>query len=138
MLKKTITYVDYDDNTRVEDFYFNLTKAEITEMQVSVDGGLIKMIEKILSAKDQRQIVGVFKDIILRSYGEKSPDGRRFIKSQELRDAFAQTEAYVQLFEELSSNPEAAAAFVKGIIPKTDAALAPAETPAAASGLAPA
>lgn len=138
MLKKTITYVDYDDNTRVEDFYFNLTKAEITEMQVSVDGGLVKMIEKILSAKDQRQIVGVFKDIILRSYGEKSPDGRRFIKSQELRDAFSQTEAYVQLFEELSSNPEAAAAFVKGIIPKTDAALASAETPAATSGLAPA
>lgn len=118
MLKKTITYEDYDGNTRTEDHYFNLTKAEITEMQVSVDGGLTKMIERIIAAKDAKQIVSIFKDIILRSYGVKSPDGRRFIKSQELRDEFSQTEAYVKLFEELSSDTDAAVAFVNGIIPK--------------------
>lgn len=131
MLKKTITYVDYDGNTRTEDHYFNLTKAEITEMQVSVDGGLTKMIERIIAAKDAKQIVAIFKDIILRSYGEKSADGRRFIKSPELSEAFSQTEAYVQLFEELSSDADAAAAFVNGIIPKTDASAgSPAPLPA--------
>lgn len=135
MLKKPITYTDYDGNTRTEDFYFNLTKAEITEMQVSVDGGLTKMIERIIAAKDAKQIVAIFKDIILRSYGEKSADGRRFIKSPELSEAFSQTEAYVQLFEELSSDADAAAAFVNGIIPKTDASTgSPAPSPLPASG----
>lgn len=119
MIKKTITYVDYDGNKRTEDFYFNLTKAEVTEMQVSVDGGLVNFLERIIQTNDQRQILAYFKDLILRSYGEKSADGRRFIKNQELRDAFSQTEAYVELFTELSTDADAASAFVNGIIPQT-------------------
>ncbi len=120
MLKKTITYTDYDGNERTEDFYFNLTKAEITEMELSHDGGLTKLIEKIVAEQDSKRIVEIFKDLILRAYGEKSPDGKRFVKNQELRDAFAQTEAYSDLFMELATDAEAAVAFVNGIIPQVD------------------
>lgn len=117
MLKKTITYTDYDGNSRTEDFYFNLNKAELMEMEMSSTGGMEKMVQKIISAQDTKQIVEIFKDIILKSYGEKTLDGKRFVKSQELRDAFAQTEAYSELFMELATDDEAAAAFIKGIVP---------------------
>jgi len=117
MLKKTITYTDYDGNQRTEDFYFNLSKAEVTEMEMSTEGGLTKMLEKIVQEKDAKRIIETFKDLILKAHGQKSPDGKRFIKTQELRDAFSQTEAYSELFMELAMNAEAAAAFVNGIIP---------------------
>lgn len=119
MLKKTINYTDYDGNQRTEDFYFNLTKAEAVELELSENGGLLKMVEKIVSEKDSKKIVAIFKDLVLRAYGEKSLDGKRFIKNDELRDAFAQTEAYSELFMELAMNAEAASAFVNGIIPQT-------------------
>lgn len=124
MLKRSITYTDYNGGTRTEDFYFNLTQAEVTEMELSVDGGLVEMINRIVAAQDGKQIIATFKDIILRAYGEKSPDGKRFIKNQELRDAFAQTEAYSILFMELATNADAAAAFVNGIVPAQAAASA--------------
>jgi len=94
-------------------------KQEITEMEMSTSGGVVEMIEKVVSEKDSRRIIEIFKDLILRSYGEKSPDGKRFIKNQELRDAFSQTEAYSELFMELASNAELSAVFVNGIIPAT-------------------
>lgn len=118
MLKKRIKYTDYDGNEREEDFYFNLTKAEITELELTTEGGLEHMIEKIVDAKDTAQIIKFFKKIILMSYGEKSPDGRRFIKNDQLTEEFTQTEAYSELFLELASDEKAAAAFVNGIIPK--------------------
>lgn len=117
MLKKTITYVDYDGNERTEDFYFNLTKAEVTEMEMSQKGGLVNTIQKIVAEQNSQRIIEIFKDLILKSYGEKSLDGKRFIKSQELRDGFEQTEAYSDLFMELAQNADSAAAFVNGIIP---------------------
>lgn len=117
MLKKTITYTDYNQAERTEDFYFNLTKAEVMEMEMSISGGLTEMIKKIVAAKDAPAIIKVFKDLILKAYGEKSPDGKRFIKSEEIATAFAQTEAYSQLFMELATDPDKAAEFVNGIIP---------------------
>lgn len=117
MLTKTINYVDYDGNERSEKFYFNLTEAELVEMEVSATGGLTRYIEKILEGKDGAKIMGVFKELLFKSYGEKSPDGRRFIKSPELSEAFSQTEAYNKLFMELCTDEKAAAAFVNGIIP---------------------
>lgn len=116
MLKKTITYNDYDGNQRTEDFYFNLTKAEIIEMELSQDGGFVKMIEKIVATKDSKRIVEIFKELVLKAYGEKSLDGKRFVKNQEVRDAFSQTEAYSDLFMELTMNTESATEFVNGII----------------------
>lgn len=117
MLKKTITYTDYNGTTRKEDFYFNLTQAEVTELEVSVEGGLVEQINRIVAAQNGKVIIETFKDIILRAYGEKSPDGRRFIKNQEVRDAFAQTEAYSNLFMELATDAKAASEFVNGIVP---------------------
>lgn len=117
MLKKTITYKDYNDVERTEDFYFNLTKAEVLEMEMSVSGGLAEMITRIVAAQDQPTIMKIFKDLVLKAYGEKSPDGKRFIKSDELATAFSQTEAYSQLYIELATNADAAAKFVNGIIP---------------------
>lgn len=117
MLKKTITYTDYDGNERTEDFYFNLTKAEIMEMEVSQDGGLAKTLQKIVDEKDNKKIISIFKDLILKAYGEKSIDGKRFVKNDELKAAFSQTEAYSELFMELAMDDKAATAFVNGIIP---------------------
>lgn len=117
MLKKTIQYVDYNGVERKEDFYFNLTKAEITEMELSVDGGLAQMLETLVNSKNNKEIIQMFKQIILKAYGEKSADGRRFMKSEEISQAFAQTEAYSELFIELALNEEEAAKFVKGILP---------------------
>lgn len=118
MLKKSIKYVDYDGNERTEDFYFNLNKAEVIELQLGTVGGLTKSLEKIVQEKDASRIIEYFKTLILKAYGEKSADGRRFIKSQELRDAFEQTEAYSELFMELASNAQMAAEFVNGVLPK--------------------
>ncbi len=118
MYKKTIKYVDYDGNEREEDFYFNLSKAEIMEMQLSMNGGLSSYIQKIVSAQDVPTLSALFKDLVLKSYGEKSSDGRRFIKSKEISDSFEQTEAYSELFMELVADADAAAEFVNGIIPK--------------------
>lgn len=117
MLKKTMTYTDYDGNERTEDFYFNLSKAEIGEMELSINGGLEAMLNRIIQERDNAKIVATFKDLILRSYGKKSDDGRRFIKSPELSEEFSQTEAYSDLFMELASNADSAAAFVNGIMP---------------------
>lgn len=120
MLKKTITYTDYNEVERTEDFYFNLTKAELMEMEMGAVGGLSGMIEKIVSAKDAPAIIKVFKELILKAYGEKSADGKRFIKSKEISDAFAQTEAYSQLFMELATDTDAASKFVNGIAPNME------------------
>lgn len=117
MLKKTITYTDYNGLERKEDFYFNLSKAEIATMEMSTEGGLAEMITKVVEAKDQVAIIKIFKDLVLSSYGEKSADGKRFIKSEELSTAFSQTEAYSIIFMELATDADKAAEFVNGIIP---------------------
>ena len=117
MLKKTVTYVDYNGMERTEDFYFNLSKAEVAEMELSVEGGFSKMIEEIVASKDNVRIVNLFKQMVLKAYGEKSADGRRFVKSEEISKAFSETEAYSEIFMELALNTDAAAAFVNGIMP---------------------
>lgn len=117
MFKKTITYTDYNDVERTEDYYFNLTKAELAEMELSVSGGLKQMLEGIIAAQDQPALVKFFKDLVLKSHGIKSPDGKRFSKSHEISKAFEETEAYSVLFMELATDADAAAKFVNGIIP---------------------
>ncbi len=118
MIKKTVTYTDYNGVERTEDFYFNLTKSEILQWQYSTEGGLYELLDKITKSVDVQQIIGYFKELILKAYGEKSDDGKRFVKSQELSDAFSQTEAYDQIYMELFTDPDAQTEFVKGILPK--------------------
>lgn len=125
MVKKTITYTDFDGNKRTEDFFFNLTKAEVLEMELSTSGGMTEMINRIVSAQDGPAIVKVFKDLILKAYGEKSPDGKYFTKSAELSTAFSQTNAYSELFMELASDPDAGADFINRLVPNVPKAPAP-------------
>ena len=126
MLKKTITYNDYNGLERTEDFYFNLTSAELMEMEMSTEGGLAEMIKRIVDAKDAKAIIKIFKDLVLKAYGEKSADGKRFMKSEELKTAFEQTEAYSIIFMELATDADAAAKFVNGIVPANVNTAAPA------------
>ena len=121
MIKKTVTYTDFNGNERTEDFYFNLTQVELAELDLGVSGvsgGLLGLLKKIVREKDQRQIVEYFKKIVLMAYGEKSVDGRRFVKSEEIRNGFAPTEAYSKIFMELAQDADKAAEFVNGIMPK--------------------
>lgn len=117
MRKETITYVDYNGVERTEDFWFNFNKAELTEMELSVAGGLSATLEKISKTQDIPKIAEIFKKLILDSYGEKSDDGKRFIKDKEKTLAFSQTEAYVELYCKLARDAKAAADFINGIIP---------------------
>ena len=134
MLKKTFKFVDYNGNPRTEDHYFNLTQAEVTELELSVDGGLTAMIKRVVEAQNGGQIIKTMKDLILKSYGVKSPDGRQFIKNQEVRDAFVQTEAYSQLFMELATDAKAASDFFAGVIPAKADVEPNSETPALPGG----
>ena len=118
MLKKTIKYTDYNGETREEDFYFNLSRAEVTEMELSKEGGMSEYIKKISATQNGPELIKLFKEIIIKSYGEKSLDGKRFIKNKELTEAFIQTEAYSELFVELASNADEAVKFINGIMPK--------------------
>ena len=117
MLTKTVKYTDYNGNERTETLNFHLTKAEIAEMELSMPGGMSVTIQRIIEAQDTKELIALFKDLLLRSYGVKSPDGRRFIKNDELREEFSQTEAYSEMFMELATDAKAASDFVNGIIP---------------------
>ncbi len=122
MLKKKIKYTDYNGNEREEEFLFNLTKAELMEMEMGTAGGLAEMIKKMVETQNVPEIIKMFKEIINKSYGEKSEDGKRFMKTDEkgnpLYIGFTQTEAYSNLFTELATDSKAAADFMNGIVPK--------------------
>ena len=121
MLKKSITYTDFNGVERTEDFFFNLTKAEIMELELGVTGGLTAMVQGVVMAQDVPSLMKIFKDLILTSYGEKSADGKRFIKVNDagvpLANNFAQTEAYSELFMLLATNEDEASKFIRGIVP---------------------
>lgn len=119
MLKKTVTYIDFNDVERTEDFYFNLTEAEITDMNLDENGGLAEKLQKIVDSKDFKTIKDYFKWIVLKAYGEKSEDGRRFMKSEEITKAFEETQAYSDIWMELATNESVAAEFVNGIMPRS-------------------
>jgi hypothetical protein len=116
MLKRTIKYEDYDGNIREEDFYFNLTRTELLSMEMLTVGGLSKKLEKMVKSQEIAAIAEHFEKLILAAYGEKTPDGKRFMKSPELSQAFKETMAYDELFIELSTNDEAAAKFVDAVV----------------------
>lgn len=117
MLKKTISYTDYDGNQRTEDFYFNLSKAEITEMELSMEGGMRAYIQRIIAAKSQLELVKLFKDVVLKSYGKKSTDGRLFMKNDTIRAEFEASPAFSAIYMELMSDAQKAANFINGLMP---------------------
>lgn len=118
MYKRTFKYKDFNGVEREEDAYFNLTESEIAELSLSVDGGFDAMIKRITQAQDGKQIVSAFKQILLLSYGEISPDGRRFVKSEEISRAFEQTPMYNELFMDLAFDANKASDFINQVAPK--------------------
>lgn len=120
MIKETVKYIDYNGVEREDTLYFHFNKAEIAMMQMSVEGGMGERIQKIIDAKDQQEIIKLFKKLVLDSYGIKSEDGKRFEKSEQLRTEFEQSEAYSELFMTLATNTDEAIKFVNGILPQID------------------
>lgn len=118
MLKKAITYEDFNGDEVTEDFFFHLSKAELVELEMSQQGGLSEALKQIIASEDGKQIIIEFKKIILGSYGKRSEDGKRFIKNQTLRDEFESSAAYSALFMELVTNTDSAIEFINGIIPQ--------------------
>lgn len=118
MLKKSITFTDLNGQETTEDHYFHLSKADVVELEMSRKGGMAAWIQSIVDSEDGKAIVTELKNIILNSYGVKSEDGRRFIKTQELRDEFHSSEAYSALFFSLCTDAGAAAEFINGIAPQ--------------------
>lgn len=138
MLKKTITYTDYDGVQRTEDFYFNLSKAEITEMELSMEGGMRAYIQKIIAAKSQLALVTLFKEIVMKAYGKKSADGRLFMKNDAIRAEFEAHPAYSMIYMDLVTDEAKASAFVNGIMPADMPNQNPAMEMAATASAAPA
>lgn len=118
MLKKTISYTDFNGDPAEEDYFFHLSKAELVELEMSQEGGMSEWMQKIIVAQDNKSLIAEFKNIILSSYGQRSPDGRRFIKSQDLRNEFESTEAYSTLFMGLVTDTDSAVEFINGVIPQ--------------------
>ena len=131
MLKKNVIYTDFDGVERKEDFYFNLTEAECLEMEMGVTGGMTKLLQNIIDEKDPKRIVEYMKDLVLRAYGERDPDGKHFMKTPEIKNRFACSAAYSKIFMEFATDANAAADFARGILPanlrgaKPNAELAP-------------
>ena len=117
MIKKTVTYTDFDGNERTEDFYFHLTEQELAEWELSADGGLSGVLTRIINSRDDKKLMEIFKDLLIRSYGVKTPDGRGFIKNEEVLNSFKYTQAFSDIYMELATNDVAASEFVNGIIP---------------------
>lgn len=118
MYKRNITYTDYNGDEKTETFYFNLSKHELVNMNYSKDGGYENYARAIIEANNGKEIIDTVEELILSSYGEKSPDGRRFVKSKELSEEFSQTAAYDALFTELCTDADKAAEFFNNIVPK--------------------
>lgn len=120
MIKRTIEYTDFNGNKRTEDAYFNLSKVELIEIEKSIEGGLSNSIKKAIEDDNIKDLLHLFKNIILKSYGKKSEDGRRFIKSKELSEEFSQTVAFEELYFKLATDSTMASEFVNGVIPNLD------------------
>ena len=117
MYTRTVTYTDWNGMERTEEFRFNLTKAELMEMQYEQEGGMREYLQKIIDSKNQKEIMRLFKDLVLKAYGEKSDDGRLFVKNDQIRERFASTPVYSEIFMELSTDANKASEFVNGIMP---------------------
>lgn len=119
MLKVTKTYEDWNENEITQDFYFNLTEAEITELEIGTVGGFSETIERIINAREQSELIKIFKDLVLMAYGKKSADGKRFMKDDETKREFLENPAYSIIFMELVADANKAAEFINGVMPKS-------------------
>lgn len=118
MIKRTITYTDYNGVERKEVFYFNISEAELAKMELGTAGGMSAMLTRIIDSREDTEIANIFEQIVLAAYGEKSPDGKYFRKDPQMSKDFSYTEAYNKLYMELATDSKAAAEFIRGILPE--------------------
>lgn len=118
MLKRDITYEDFDGNSVTETFYFNISKPELVELEVEKEGGLQNYLQKIIDTKDGKELIAQFKKIVLLAYGQRSDDGKRFIKNEQMKEEFSQTNAYNEIFMELATDDGKAAEFFLAVMPR--------------------
>lgn len=118
MIKKTVTYIDYNEVERTETFHFHFTEAEILDMEMSTEGGFAERVQRIIDAKEQTELLKVIKKFVYDAYGVKSEDGKRFIKSEEVKNAFIECPAYSEIFMELLTDDVKASEFVNGVVPE--------------------
>lgn len=118
MIKETIKFENFNGEMIERDYFFHLSRAEVLEMEASKEGGMSTYIQSIINTRDSKAIMGLFTEIVKKSYGEKSNDGMRFVKYPELLEAFVQSEAYSELIMKLCGDADAAAKFVNGVMPK--------------------
>lgn len=117
MIKKTVTYTDYNGVERTESFYFHFSEAEILDMEMSTEGGFAERVQRIVDAKQQTELLKVIKKFVYDAYGVKSDDGKRFIKNDEVKTAFIESPAYSKIFMEMLGDDKIAAEFVNGVVP---------------------
>lgn len=118
MIKKTVTYTDYNGVERTESFYFHFNEAEILDMEMSTEGGFAERVQRIIDAKHQTELLKVIKQFVYDAYGVKSEDGKRFMKNDEVKAAFIESPAYSEIFMEMLTNDKLAAEFVNGVVPE--------------------
>lgn len=111
-------YTDYNGVERREDYYFNFTESELIDAEYDEGGSLSSILTNIVKTNDQGALIRMFKKLILKSYGEKSIDGKRFIKSEELSTQFSQTEAFNMMYMKCVTDDKFANKFIENIIPK--------------------
>ena len=117
MLRKEVEYKDFDGNDRKDVLWFHLNEVEITEMDLETSGGLVKYMESIIDTKDVNRLITIFKDLLIRSYGERSMDGKHFYKDDKIRNEFVSSAAYPVLYMEMVSDADKAVEFINGIVP---------------------
>lgn len=118
MLKKTFQYTDFNGNEQEETFYFNLSKSEVIEYELQERAGMSTTLQRIVEERDNQKILAHFKDLVMKSVGRKSDDGRRFVKNDEIREDFLASPAYDEMFIWLMSEPGAGAEFVNNVLPQ--------------------
>lgn len=116
MIKKTVTFTNYNDQEVTKSYYFNIDKLEAAELELEY-GDLIETVEELLESSDGKKVYGIFKEIILNAVGQKSADGNSFIKNQQIRDEFAGSPALGEIIMDMFKNPEAAGPFLEGMLP---------------------
>ena len=121
MYKKTITYKDYDGKERTEEHYFNLDEGELMEMYMSVPGGYPAMLQRVVNEQSEPELFKIFKEIVVKSYGEKTGDGKYFLKEDDdgrpLVRKFLQSKAYSALMMEFMTKTQSFTDFANQIIP---------------------
>lgn len=115
MFKHSVEYVDFNGSDRKEDLYFHLSLPEVTRLEAEIGMGLEDYIKGLTTNQELNTLLAFLERMLLSSYGQKTSDGKSFIKSQVIREAFEYSQAYAEIFEQVLSNPDLARKFGENV-----------------------